>query len=110
MTGSHVINILVGDLNPIKIGFCTNIQDRTVIHTSSTTTPGLAPGASIGSYVTVGHSCTLYSCTIEDNVLVGMGSIVLDGALVESNAILAAGTVVPPGRRIPAGQVRREGY
>lgn len=98
-------SVIRGDLNPIKIGFCTNIQDRTVIHTSSATTPGLTPGTSIGSHVTVGHSCTLYSCTIEHNVLVGMGSIVLDGALVESNAILAAGTVVPPGRRIPAGQM-----
>ncbi|OQR84644.1 hypothetical protein ACHHYP_13114 [Achlya hypogyna] len=97
--------VIRGDLNKVSIGNRTNIQDRTVIHTSSTTTPGLAPGASIGNDVTVGHGCILYSCTIENNCLIGMGSIVLDGALVESNSILAAGTVVPPGRRIPSGQL-----
>ncbi len=98
--------VLRGDLNKISIGNRTNIQDRTVIHTSSTTSPGLDAGTSIGNDVTVGHACVLYSCTIENNCLIGMGSIVLDGALVESNSILAAGTVVPPGRRIPSGQVR----
>ncbi|KAG9401514.1 hypothetical protein AC1031_009380 [Aphanomyces cochlioides] len=97
--------VIRGDLNKVSIGNRTNIQDRTVIHTSSTTNPGLTPGTSIGNDVTVGHGAILYSCTIENNVLVGMGSIVLDGALVESNSILAAGTVVPPGRRIPSGQL-----
>lgn len=97
--------IVRGDLNPIKIGFCSNIQDQTVIHTSKTTNPGLAPGTTIGNYVTVGHACTLYSCTIENQCLIGMGSTILDGALVEEQAIVAAGTLVPPGRRIPARQV-----
>lgn len=98
-------SVVRGDLNEIKIGFCSNVQDRTVIHTSPTETPGLPSGTSIGNYVTIGHSCTLYSCTIEDYSLIGMGSIVLDGALIESKAILAAGTVVPPGRRIPSKQL-----
>ena len=112
---------IVADQNPIKIGFCSNIQDQTVIHTSDTTSPGLASGTSVGDYVTVGrftkltrsiflfihagHGCTLYSCTIESNCLIGMGSTVLDGALVEKNSILGAGTVVPPGRLIPSGQM-----
>lgn len=98
-------SVLRGDLNQIKIGFNSNIQDRTVIHTSKNDNPGLAPGTSIGNFVTVGHSCTLYSCSIGHCCLIGMGSIVLDGAVVEEKAILAAGTVVPPGRRIPSKQL-----
>ncbi|OWZ00546.1 hypothetical protein PHMEG_00028233 [Phytophthora megakarya] len=97
--------VIRGDLNQVRIGNRTNVQDRTVIHTASSTSPGLAPGANIGNDVTIGHGCTLYSCTIENNALIGMGSIVLDGALVESNTIIAAGSVVPPGRRVPAGQL-----
>lgn len=97
--------VIRGDLNPVRIGNRTNVQDRTVIHTASSTTPGLAPGTSIGNDVTIGHGVTLYSCTIENNALIGMGAIVLDGALIESNTIIAAGTVVPPGRRIPANQL-----
>ncbi|GAB9464386.1 hypothetical protein Gpo141_00001817 [Globisporangium polare] len=97
--------VIRGDLNQVRIGNRTNVQDRTVIHTASTTSPGLSPGASIGNDVTIGHGCILYSCTIENNALIGMGSIILDGALVESNTIIAAGSVVPPGRRIPSGQL-----
>jgi carbonic anhydrase/acetyltransferase-like protein (isoleucine patch superfamily) len=97
--------VIRGDLNQVRIGNRTNVQDRTVIHTASASAPGLAPGTSIGNDVTIGHGCTLYSCTIENNALIGMGAIILDGALVESNAIVAAGSVVPPGRRIPSGQL-----
>ncbi|TMW57095.1 hypothetical protein Poli38472_003020 [Pythium oligandrum] len=97
--------VIRGDLNQVRIGNRTNVQDRTVIHTASTSTPGLSPGTSIGNDVTIGHGCILYSCTIENNALIGMGSIILDGALVESNTIIAAGSVVPPGRRIPSGQL-----
>lgn len=52
-----------------------------------------------------GHGCVLYSCTIENTSLIGMGSIILDGALIESNTIIGAGSVVPPGARIPSGQL-----
>lgn len=97
--------VIRGDLNQVRIGNRTNVQDRTVIHTASASAPGLAPGTSIGNDVTIGHGCTLYSCTIENNALIGMGAIILDGALVESNTIIAAGAVVPPGRRIPSGQL-----
>lgn len=97
--------VLRGDLNPIVVGYRSNIQDQSVIHTSGDSTPGLPAGVLVGSYVTVGHGCTLYSCIIEDQCTIGMGSIILDGALIESNSILAAGTVVPPGRRIPSGQL-----
>ena len=97
--------VIRGDLNQVRIGNRTNVQDRSIIHTASSSNPGLAPGASIGNDVTIGHGCTLYSCTVENNVLVGMGSIILDGALIESNSIIAAGSVVPPGRRIPSGQL-----
>ncbi|KAJ0408184.1 hypothetical protein ATCC90586_006494 [Pythium insidiosum] len=97
--------VIRGDLNQVRIGNRTNVQDRTVIHTASNSTPGLPAGTSIGNDVTIGHGCILYSCTIENNALIGMGSIILDGALVESDAIVAAGSVVPPGRRIPSGQL-----
>ncbi|KAF1784606.1 Trimeric LpxA-like [Phytophthora cactorum] len=75
--------VIRGDLNQVRIGNRTNVQDRTVIHTASSTNPGLAPGANIGNDVTIGHGCTLYSCTIEHNALIGMGAIILDGALVD---------------------------
>lgn len=97
--------VIRGDLNQVRIGNRTNVQDRTVIHTASATAPGLAPGTSIGNDVTIGHGVTLYSCTIENNAIIGMGAIILDGALIESNTIVAAGSVVPPGRRIPSGQL-----
>jgi carbonic anhydrase/acetyltransferase-like protein (isoleucine patch superfamily) len=92
-------------LNKVSIGNRTNVQDGTVIHTSSASNPGLPAGTSIGNDVTIGHGCTLYSCTIENGALIGMGSIILDGALVESNSIIAAGSIVPPGRRVPKGQL-----
>ena len=89
---------LRGDDGPIVIGSCTSIQDNTVIHC----TEGLS-WTRVGDRVTVGHSVILHGCTIHDDVLIGMGSILLDNAVVESGALVAAGTLVPPGKIVRAG-------
>jgi carbonic anhydrase/acetyltransferase-like protein (isoleucine patch superfamily) len=93
-----------GDVNRIRIGARTNIQDGSVLHV---TAPGpLAPqghGLSIGDDVTVGHKVVLHACTIEDGCLIGMGSVVLDGAVIRSGAMVGAGSVVSPGKELEGG-------
>jgi carbonic anhydrase/acetyltransferase-like protein (isoleucine patch superfamily) len=89
---------LRGDDGPIRIGSQTSIQDNTVIHC----TEGLS-FTTVGSRVTVGHSVILHGCTIHDDVLIGMGAIVLDNAVIERGSLVAAGTLVPPGKRVEAG-------
>ena len=88
--------ILRGDVNYIKVGKCTSIQDGTVVHVTNRTHPTL-----IGNYVTVGHAVKLHGCTIKDNCLIGIGAIILDGAVINENSIVAAGTLVPPGKEFP---------
>lgn len=88
--------IVRGDVEPIIIGENTNIQDLCVVHTSH------GYPVKIGSGVTVGHRAICHGCTIEENVLIGMGSIVLDGAYIEKDVIIGAGTLVPPNKRIPS--------
>lgn len=87
-----------GDVNRIRLGHSSNVQDNAVIHVTRGTGPTW-----IGSQVTVGHSAVVHACTIHDRVLVGIGTVVLDGAVVESDVILGAGTLVTPGTVIPAG-------
>jgi carbonic anhydrase/acetyltransferase-like protein (isoleucine patch superfamily) len=89
-----------GDVNDIKIGQRTNIQDGTVIHVSST-----SQGTYIGNDVTVGHMAVLHACTIEDEAFIGMMACVMDDAYVEKGAMVAAGALVTPGKRIPSGQL-----
>jgi carbonic anhydrase/acetyltransferase-like protein (isoleucine patch superfamily) len=89
-----------GDVNYIRIGERTSIQDQTVIHVASLGEPTI-----IGNNVTVGHRVILHACTVEDLVLVGMGAIVMDGAVIGTNSIVAAGAVVTPGRKFPAGSM-----
>lgn len=91
---------LRGDDGPIIIGARSSIQDNSVIHC----TEGLS-FTTVGSRVTVGHSVVLHGCTIHDDVLIGMGAILLDNAIVESGAIVAAGTLVPPRKVVAAGTV-----
>ena len=81
--------VIRGDVEKIKIGKNTNIQDLTMIHC---TTKGF--GTNIGSNVTIGHNCVIHDCKIEDNSLIGMSSTVLDGAVIEKNAMIAAGSLV----------------
>ncbi|MGD0438640.1 MAG: gamma carbonic anhydrase family protein [Bryobacteraceae bacterium] len=86
-----------GDVNSISIGDETNIQDNCVLHCDA----GLFPLV-IGSRVTVGHLVMLHGCTIEDDCLIGIGSIVLNGAKVGRGSVVAAGAVVPEGAEVPA--------
>lgn len=92
--------VLRGDVNRIRIGSRTNIQDGTVIHVTRKTGP-----TTIGSGVTIGHSVLLHACTLEDNCFIGMRATVMDGAVVESGAMVAAGALVTPGKRVPKGQL-----
>ncbi len=92
--------VVRGDVNKVRIGSRTNIQDGTVVHVTRHTGPTY-----IGNNVTVGHSCLLHACTIEDGAFVGMHATLMDGAVVESGAWVAAGALVTPGKRIPKGQI-----
>ncbi len=91
--------VLRGDLEPIRIGCRTNIQDGTVIHMDKDM-PCL-----IGDDVTVGHSAILHSCAIDNEALIGMGAILLTGSKIGERAIIAAGTLVLEGQEIPAGTI-----
>lgn len=96
--------VLRGDVQQITIGAKTNIQDGTIIHCASTTlSPPTGIATTIGQQVTIGHGVILHACTISDLVLVGMGSIIMDGAFVESQVIIGANTLVPPGKRLESG-------
>lgn len=89
-----------GDINEIRIGERTNIQDGTVIHVSST-----GQGTVIGNDVTVGHMAVLHSCTLEDRSFVGIKACVMDDARVESGAMVAAGALVTPGKIVRTGEL-----
>lgn len=93
-----------GDVNLIRIGARSNIQDGSVIHV--THRYGELPeghATLIGSDVTVGHKVILHGCTVEDLCLIGMGSVVLDGAIIRSKVLLGAGSLVPEGKDLEGG-------
>jgi carbonic anhydrase/acetyltransferase-like protein (isoleucine patch superfamily) len=92
--------VVRGDVNWIRIGRETNIQDNCVVHVED----GLYP-AQIGDRVTVGHSVTLHGCRVESHCLIGMGAVVLNGAVVGEGSIVAAGAVVPEGMQVPPGSL-----
>ena len=91
--------VLRGDINRISIGPSSNIQDGCVVHLADDF------GVSVGELVTVGHRAILHACTIADEVLVGMGAIILDGAEIGARSIIGAGTLVTGGTKIPAGSL-----
>jgi carbonic anhydrase/acetyltransferase-like protein (isoleucine patch superfamily) len=88
--------VVRGDVNAIRIGARTNLQDGTVVHVTSVTHP-----TTVGDDVTVGHRAVLHGCTVHDRCLVGIGAIVMDGAVVGPDAIVGAGALVPPGAVVP---------
>lgn len=92
--------VVRGDVHYIKMGNKVNVQDGAVIHGTYMKSP-----TNIGNNVSIGHNAIVHGCTIKDNVLVGMGSIVMDGAVVESNSIIAAGAVVTQGTLVPEGSI-----
>jgi carbonic anhydrase/acetyltransferase-like protein (isoleucine patch superfamily) len=105
--------VVRGDVNKIRIGSRTNIQDGTVIHVASglqpartgVTAPSDGYPTLIGDNVTVGHMTLLHACTIESGAFVGMKSAVMDGAKIESQGMLAAGALLTPGKTIGKGQL-----
>lgn len=90
---------LRGDINEITIGPRSNIQDNAVIHLADDY------GCHVGELVTVGHSAILHACTVKDEVLVGMGAIILDGAVIGERSIIGAGALVTGGTVIPPGSL-----
>ena len=91
--------VIRADSAKVKIGSRSNIQDNAVIHTSKDF------GVCIGDNVTVGHGAIVHGCTVENNVMIGMGAIVLNGAVIEENCIIGAGALVTQGKVIPAGSL-----
>ena len=106
------MNVVIrGDVNHIRIGKRTNIQDLTMVHVMRETHPTV-----IGDEVTIGHSAVIHGCTIEERVLIGMQAMLLNGVHIESDCVIAAGTLLTEGTRIPArslvmgrpGKVKRQ--
>lgn len=92
--------VIRGDVHYIKMGDKVNVQDGAVIHATFQKSP-----TTIGNNVSIGHNAIVHGCTIHDNVLVGMGSIIMDDCVVESNSIIAAGAVVTKNTRVEAGSI-----
>ena len=92
--------VLRGDVHYIKMGNKVNVQDGAVVHCTYQKSP-----TTIGNSVSIGHNAIVHGCTIHDNVLIGMGSIVMDDCVIESNSIIAAGAVVTKGTHVPSGTV-----
>jgi len=92
--------VLRGDVNYVRIGARTNIQDLTLVHVMRDTNPTM-----IGDDVTVGHSAVIHGCTIEDRCLIGMGAILLNGCQIGAGSIVAAGTLVVEGCVVPPGSM-----
>jgi carbonic anhydrase/acetyltransferase-like protein (isoleucine patch superfamily) len=92
--------VVRGDVHYIKMGNKVNVQDGACIHCTYLKHP-----TNIGNNVSIGHNAIVHGCTIHDNVLIGMGAIVMDGCVVESNSIIAAGAVVLEGTHVPAGTI-----
>ena len=95
--------VIRADVHTISLGDRSNVQDGCVLHVThdGPYSPGGLPLV-LGADVTVGHNAVLHACTLGSRILIGMGAIVLDGALLEDEVIVGAGTVVPPRKRLPA--------
>lgn len=90
--------VVRGDVNSIRMGNKVNVQDGAVIHCTYQKTRVV-----IGNNVSIGHNAIVHGCTVHDNVLIGMGAIVMDNCVIGSNALIAAGSVVLEGTNVPAG-------
>jgi len=93
-------SVIRGDVNSIRMGNKVNIQDGAVIHCTFEKTQTI-----LGNNVSVGHNALVHGCTVEDNVLIGMGSIVMDNCYIESGSIIAAGAVLLEGTRVESGSI-----
>ena len=92
--------VLRGDVNFIRVGRGTNIQDGTIVHVNRRGTPAI-----VEEFVTVGHAARLHGCHIKSHCLIGIGAVILDGAVLEEECLVAAGAVVSPGTLVPRGSV-----
>ena len=92
--------VVRGDVHFIKIGNKVNIQDGAIIHCTYKKHPTI-----IGNNVSIGHNAIVHGCTIHDNVLIGMGAIVMDNCVIESNSIIAAGAVVTQNTKVESGSI-----
>ena len=92
--------VLRGDVNTIRIGARTNLQDLTMVHVEKSTHP-----TRIGDDVTIGHHVVIHGCTIGNRVLVGIGAVVLNGVIIEEDSFIAAGTLLIPGTHVPSGSM-----
>jgi carbonic anhydrase/acetyltransferase-like protein (isoleucine patch superfamily) len=98
------MSVVRGDVNSIRIGARTNIQDSSVLHVTHDSEFAAGGYAlNVGNDVTVGHRVVLHACRVEDLCLIGMGAIVLDGAVIESGAMIGAGSLVSPGKVLQGG-------
>ena len=100
--------VVRGDMHRIRVGARTSIQDNAVLHIThaSEFNPGGFP-LEIGADVTIGHQAMLHGCTVGDRVMIGMQTMIMDGAVVESDVMLAAGSLVSPGKRLQSGWLYR---
>jgi carbonic anhydrase/acetyltransferase-like protein (isoleucine patch superfamily) len=92
--------VIRADVNFVRIGKCTNIQDGTVIHVSSqgfSATGSKGAPTIIENNVTIGHNATIHACSIKNNALIGMGAVILDGAEIKEMSLVAAGAIITPG-------------
>lgn len=92
--------VIRGDVNSIRLGDKVNVQDGAVLHATYQKTKTI-----VGNHVSIGHNAIVHGCTIHDNVLIGMGAIVMDNAVIHSNSIIAAGSVVLEGTVVQAGSI-----
>jgi gamma-carbonic anhydrase len=92
--------VIRGDVHSITIGSNTNIQDGAIIHCTYQKAKTV-----IGNNVSIAHNAVVHGCTVEDNVLIGMGAIIMDDAVIESNSVIAAGAIILPGTRVESGSI-----
>jgi len=92
--------VIRGDVNYIRIGQMTNVQDNSMLHVTNKRYPLI-----IGDKVTIGHNVTLHGCTLKDKCLIGMGAIILDNAIIEEDSMVAAGSLVKQGFVVPSGKL-----
>lgn len=97
------MTVIRGDVNQVRIGKRTNIQDGSVLHVTHVGSSNNGHALNIGADVTVGHKVILHGCTIQDRVLIGMGATIMDGVVIESDVVIGAGSLVAPGKVLESG-------